>query len=73
MTGQVIAFPAPKLERYEILYDPTTHKVDIPFLPDDNFAAMVVLGVFADMLLEAGSIDITDLDTTIEGVKIARK
>lgn len=68
-----LKFPAPEIERYEILYDPITHKVDIPLVPDDNFAAMVILGVFADMLLEAGSIDITDLDTTIEGVKIAQQ
>lgn len=68
-----IPFPTPQLERYEILYNPLTHEVDIPLIPDDAFTAMVILGVFIDMLLEEGTLDMVGLDTTITGVKLAQR
>lgn len=69
----VIPFPGPRIEHYEILYNPVTHEVQIPLIPDDTFAAIIILGVWMDMLLGDGTMDLTDLDTVVEGVKIAQK
>ena len=69
----VIPFPGPWMEHYTIDYNPVTHEVQIPLVPDDTFAAIIILGVWMDMLLGEGTMDLTDLDTVVEGIKIAQK
>jgi hypothetical protein len=69
----VIQFPVPKIERYSINYNPVTHEVEIPLVPDEPLDACIILGVFMDQLLEEGTLDMTDLETTFEGVKLAQQ
>lgn len=69
----LIHFPAPYEEHYSIKYNPLTHEVIIPEVPDERFDACIILGVFMDQLLEEGTLDMTDLETTLEGVKIAQR
>lgn len=51
-----IPFPAPKTEHYTIDYDPVTHAVDIPLVPDEVMPAVCILAVLIDMLIEAGTL-----------------
>ena len=69
----MIPFPVPKTERYSINYNPMTHEIEIPLVPRDRFGACVILGVLMDQLLESGTVDMTDLETTFEGVKLAQQ
>lgn len=69
----VIQFPVPKSEHYSISYNPVTHEVKIPLVPDERFGACVILGVLMDQLIEDGTLDMVDLETVLEGVKIAQK
>jgi len=56
MTERVIAFPQPKLERYGIFYDPVSHAVEIPLVPDEVFSAVCILAVLIDALIDAGTL-----------------
>lgn len=59
--NSVIAFPAPKAEHYTIDYDPVSHKVDIPLIPDDPTDAACILAVLIDMLVEEGTLTGNDV------------
>ena len=52
----VIPFPAPREEHYWIGYDPVTHAVDIPEVPDEVMPAVCILAVFIDLLIEQGTL-----------------
>lgn len=54
--NNVVAFPAPKIERYTINYDPVTHAVEIPLVPDDPTGGACVLAVLIDVLIESGTL-----------------
>jgi hypothetical protein len=53
----VISFPTPKIERYEINYNPVSHAVDIPLVPDDPTDGACILAVFMEILMESGTLD----------------
>ena len=53
---KLIDFPSPQLEKYEILYDPMTHTVDIPLIPDEVFPAVCILVKLMRMLVEEGTL-----------------
>ena len=52
----VIPFPVPQIERYTIDYDPVTHAVDIPLVPDDPTDGACILAVLIDVLIESGTL-----------------
>lgn len=54
--SNVITFPAPETEHYTIDYDPVTHAVDIPIVPDEVMPAICILAVLIDMLIEEGTL-----------------
>lgn len=54
--SNVIAFPAPKTEHYTIDYDPVTHAVDIPLVPDEVMPAVCILAVLIDVMIESGTL-----------------
>ena len=69
----VLAFPMPKVDRYQINYNPLTHEVEIPLIPDDMHCAADILSVFMDMLVEEGTLTIEDLETILLAVKMVNK
>lgn len=54
--SEVIAFPTPQVEHYSIDYDPVTHSVDIPLVPDEPLDGACILAVFIDVLVESGTL-----------------
>ena len=54
--SNVVAFPAPKIERYTISYDPATHAVDIPLVPDSPTDGACILAVLIDVLIDSGTL-----------------
>ena len=52
----VIPFPAPRQEHYWIGYDPVTHAVDIPLVPDEVMPAVCILVVLIELLIEQGTL-----------------
>ena len=64
---QPIPFPKQKIEKYEILYDPETHKVDIPLIPDEVMPAVCILVQFMRMLVDEGTL------TADEVLKVSRE
>lgn len=52
----ILAFPVPKIDQYQIMYDPITHLVDIPAVPDNTQDAACILAVFIDVLIDAGTL-----------------
>lgn len=52
----VISFPAPRIEHYTIDYDPVTHAVDIPLVPDEVMPAVCILVVLIELLIEQGTL-----------------
>ena len=54
--SNVIAFPEPKTEHYTIDYDPVTHAVDIPLVPDEVMPAVCILAVLIDLLIDQGTL-----------------
>ena len=69
----VIVSPVPKKEQYQILYNPVTHDVDIPLIPDEPQSAVCILSVLIDMLVEEGTLTIEDLETILLAVKMVNK
>ena len=69
----VIVSPVPKKEQYQILYNPVTHDVDIPLIPDEPQSAACILSVLIDMLVEEGTLTIEDLETILLAVKMVNK
>ncbi|HVI43147.1 MAG TPA: hypothetical protein VM577_21270 [Anaerovoracaceae bacterium] len=52
----VIPFPVPQTERYTIDYDPVSHIVDIPLVPDEPQDGMAILAVLIDVMIESGTL-----------------
>jgi hypothetical protein len=52
----VIPFPVPRQEHYTIDYDPVTHAVDIPLVPDEVMPAVCILAVLIDLLIDQGTL-----------------
>lgn len=52
----VIPFPVDRVEHYTIDYDPVSHAVDIPLVPDEFVSAACILAVFIDTLIESGTL-----------------
>ena len=50
-----IPFPAPAVEHYPIDYDPVTHRVDIPLIPDNSDDGACVLAVLIAQLISEGT------------------
>lgn len=65
--SNVVAFPTPKKERYIIDYDPVTHAVEIPLVPDDPTGGACILAVLIDVLIESGTLTADEaLQTTLQ-------
>lgn len=54
--SNVIQFPVDKTEHYTIAYDPVSHAVEIPLVPDEVMSAVCILAVFIDSLIDQGTL-----------------
>lgn len=61
----IIQFPIPKVETFVIHYDPITHFVDIPLIPDEPLGGACILAVFIDMLIEQGTLTANDAEQIV--------
>lgn len=57
----VLAFPVPKIEQYQILYNLVTHEVDIPLVPDNVIEATCILYVLFHELMDAGTLSAEEI------------
>ena len=58
----LLKFPAPEAEHYTIDYDPVTHAVDIPLVPDDVMGAVCITDRWVRELIESGTLDADELN-----------
>ncbi|QAT48551.1 hypothetical protein EQM14_01455 [Caproiciproducens sp. NJN-50] len=54
--SNVIPFPVDQSEHYTIDYDPVSHAVDIPLVPDEVMPAVCILVVFIELLIGQGTL-----------------
>ena len=57
----VIAFPVPKIEQYQILYNPVTHEVNIPLVPDNVVESTCILYALFHELIDCGSLSAEEI------------
>lgn len=60
--NNVIPFPVDQVEHYTIDYDPVSHAVDIPLVPDEVMPAVCILDRFIREIIESGTLTADDLN-----------
>ena len=57
----VLAFPVPKIEQYQIFYNPVTHEVEIQLVPDNVIEATCILYKLFHELMDAGTLSAEEI------------